>query len=69
MQSDTINMKEDYKNLLIVSAICIIIGTLIFVRYTLKLSKENQNIMWATGGLAMMALGAGFIIYLLGRKS
>ena len=61
-------MKKDECSLLFVSCIAVIIGTVIFVAYTTKLSIENQNTMWATGGLAMMALGTGFIMYLLGRK-
>ena len=61
--------KEDWA-LCFVSSICLIIGAIIFVGYTTKLTNmENQNIMWATGGLAMMALGAGFVIYLLGIKN
>jgi dipeptide/tripeptide permease len=63
-------MKKENRDLWIVSSICLIIGAVIFVAYTLKLTNiENQNTMWATGGLAMMALGAGFVIYLFGRKS
>ena len=62
-------MKKDECSLLFVSCITVIIGAVIFVAYTTKLNIENQNTMWATGGLAMMALGAGFIIYLFSRKS
>ena len=57
-------MKKDECSLLFVSCIAVI-----FVAYTTKLNIENQNTMWATDGLAMMALGAGFIIYLFSRKS
>ena len=62
-------MKKEDRALCFVSSICLIIGAVIFVSYTIKLDTENQHAMWATGGLAMMALGAGFIIYLLGRKN
>ena len=63
-------MKNEVISLWIVSIIILVIGTISFVVYTIKLTNmENQNAMWATGGLAMMTLGAGFVIYLLARKS
>lgn len=63
-------MKKDIVGLGFVSTISVIIGAVIFVVFTMKLSiKENQIIMWATGGLALMSLGVGFIYYLLARKS
>ena len=60
-------MKKDEWSLLVVSCIAVIIGAVIFVAYTTKLNIENQNTMWATGGLALTALGAGFLIYLFGK--
>ena len=61
-------MKKDIVGLGFVSTISVIIGAVIFVVFTMKLSiKENQIIMWATGGLALTALGAGFLIYLFGK--